>query len=176
VTGCRLLNVRGPYGASSLLLFSRDVYSRWATCGCELHAEQRQPVHVHEPQARKASLCFGRVTLPQDPYFNEPNVELMRGTSEGDITSMRCVGQQPSGQVVVVLLPAAGLLPGSCQRQQQRMRSLSLRCHRWDVQFPRGVCVCVRMSCCRCSLQVVLSCVHQNTIVNTLLCCSQVQL
>jgi hypothetical protein len=25
----------------------------------------------------------------QDPYFNEPNVELMRGTTEGNITSMR---------------------------------------------------------------------------------------
>jgi hypothetical protein len=27
--------------------------------------------------------------LRQDPYFNEPNVERMRGTSEGNIASMR---------------------------------------------------------------------------------------
>jgi hypothetical protein len=27
--------------------------------------------------------------LRQDPYFNEPNVERMRGTSEGNISSMR---------------------------------------------------------------------------------------
>eukprot|EP00775_Hariotina_reticulata_P014582 gene14582-14713_t len=25
----------------------------------------------------------------EDPYFNEPNVEVMRGTTEGNITSMR---------------------------------------------------------------------------------------
>lgn len=36
--------------------------------------------------------CWLQIVLllaVQDPYFNEPNVELMRGTSEGIITSMR---------------------------------------------------------------------------------------
>lgn len=33
-------------------------------------------------------LCCMLLT-PQDPYFNEPAVELMRGTTEGSITSMR---------------------------------------------------------------------------------------
>jgi hypothetical protein len=36
--------------------------------------------------------------LRQDPYFNEPNVERMRGTGEGNITSMRCAANSQNTQ------------------------------------------------------------------------------
>jgi hypothetical protein len=42
--------------------------------------------------------------LLQDPYFNEPNVERMRGTSEGNATSMRWgAGRLPHAQHNAVL-------------------------------------------------------------------------
>lgn len=85
----------------------------------------------------------------QDPYFNEPAVELMRGTSEGAIASMRFVDRQlhclqsfPSCHV--------STQPPQHLRHKQTLRKLAscLLClypsstRTMSHWYPGGLCVC----------------------------------
>jgi hypothetical protein len=69
-------NLAGPCKSSQLCSCGID--------GFHVHAMNTPWMH-----ALHTCTCLAPMYVLQDPYFNEPNVELMRGTTEGNITSMR---------------------------------------------------------------------------------------